>query len=138
MKTTKITTTLASMTLIFFMSTSSIANTCVGYSGDGVKTAVKHQISAAKNNINAAVSTSGIEFTNLRFEVSKFIAADKSEISEVPMANEFDYLRFDVNKFSAANSGENELTSNEFDYLRFDVSKFESENTVSKSELSAK
>jgi hypothetical protein len=141
MKTTKITTTLASLAMIFFMSTSSIANTYSSYSGDGEKTNVNTQISAAKNNLDAAISTSIAhdEFIHLRFDVKNFMKTDKSEISEMPSADEFKYLRFDVNNFSGSNSGEVfDMPENEFDYLRFDVNKFESENIISTIELPAK
>jgi len=140
MKTTKITTTLASLTMIFFMSTSSFANTYSHYSGDGEKTSENTRISAAKNNIDAAISTTTHdEFIQLRFDVKNFVNADKSEISEMPSADEFKYLRFDVNNFSGSNSGEvSDMPENEFDYLRFDVNKFESENIISTNELPAK
>jgi len=141
METTKITTTLASLTMIFFMSTSSIANTYSSYSGDGEKTNVNNQISAARNTIDAAISTSATpdEFIQLRFDVNNFVKADKSEISELPSANEFKYLRFDANNFSGSNSGEvSDMPVNEFDYLRFDVNKYESENIISTYELPAK
>jgi len=141
MKTTKITTTLASLTMIFFMSTSSIANTYSSFSGDGEKTNAKNQISAVKNSVETAVSSaiSRNDFRHLRFDVKNFVAADNSEISELPLANEFTYLRFDVNNFSGTNSTEiSEMPATEFDYLRFDVSKFESENAISTNELPAK
>ena len=141
MKTTKITTTLASLILIFFMSTSSIANTYNSYTGDGEKTSAKNQISAVKNKIDAAVSSaiSHNDFRHLRFNVNNFVAADNSEISELPLANEFTYLRFDVNTFAASHNAEiSELPAvNEFDYLRFEVNNFSANNSVEFSEIPA-
>ena len=167
MKTAKITTALASLTMIFFMSTSSMANINGKYSGDGGKITVKNHISAVKTKLGAIpVLTSGNEFSRLRFDVNNFVTSDKSEISEmpsanefeylrfdvnsfvtsykseiseIPSANEFEYLRFDVNDFKASDTAEiTEIPSNEFDYLRFDTNKFESENAISTNELLAK
>ena len=141
MKTTKITTTLASLTMIFFMSTSSMANLNSRYSGDGVKTSVKNHISAVNTNMGAAVQTtiSSNEFSHLRFDVNNFVTSDKSEISELPLTNQFQYLRFDVNNFSTSDITEvTGIPSNEFEYLRFDANNFESENAISTNELVAK
>lgn len=138
MKTTKITTALASLTMIFFMSTSSMANINSRYSGDGEKTSVKNHVSVVKINLGATapVATSGNEFSHLRFDVNNFIASDKSEFLEMNIANQFEYLHFDVSNFSANNTAEvTEIPSNEFDYLRFDVSKFECKNAISTIEL---
>ena len=166
MKTTKITTTLASLTMIFFMSTSSMANINGSYTGDGEKTSVKNHISAVKTKLGTIpVSTSSNEFSRLRFDVNNFVTSDKSEISEIPSANEFEYLRFDVNSFVTSYKSEisempsanefeylrfdvndfsvnestnvNEIPLNEFDYLRFDANKFECKNKISTSELPA-
>ena len=140
MKTTKITTTLASLTMIFFMSTSSIANINGSYSGDGGKITVKNHISAVKTKLGAIpVLTSGNEFSRLRFDVNNFVTSDKSEISELPLTNQFQYLRFDVNNFSTSDITEvTGIPSNEFEYLRFDANNFESENAISTNELVAK
>ena len=141
MKTTKINTTLASLAMIFFMSTSSMANINGSYTGDGEKITVRNHVSAVKTKLDATVSasTSGNEYSHLRFDVKNFVTSDKSEISELPIANEFENLRFDVNNFSANETSEvTEMPSNEFDYLRFDTNKFESENAISTNELLAK
>ncbi len=141
MKTTKITTTLASLALIFFMSTSSMANINGSYTGDGEKTSVRNHISPVKINLGAtaASATSGNEFSHLRFDVNNFIASDKSEFLEMNIANQFEYLHFDVSNFSANDTAEvTEIPVNGFEYLRFDANKFESENAISTNELLAK
>ena len=111
MKTTKINTTLASLAMIFFMSTSSMANINGSYTGDGEKITVRNHVSAVKTKLDATVSasTSGNEYSHLRFDVKNFVTSDKSEISELPIANEFENLRFDVNKFES----ENAISTNE-------------------------
>ena len=137
MKTTKIITTLATLNLILFISVTTIANPSARQTGDGEKSSVKKQLSAV--NIDAVSSTSGNEFSHLRFDVNDFINADKAETAEMPLTSELEYLRFNVNNFIADNSAElNEMPLNEFDYLRFDVSKFESENTITMDELPAR
>jgi len=140
MKSTKIITTLASFSLILFMSTTSIANPSARQTGDGEKSGNNKQISALKNDIDATVSsTLGNEFSHLRFDVNNFIKTDKTENSEQPLTSELEYLRFDVNNFTADNYANlTEMPVNEFDYLRFDVNKFESQNTMTMDELPAR
>ena len=140
MKSTKIITTLASFSLILFMSTTSIANPSARQTGDGEKSGIKNQISALKNDIDATVSsTLGNEFSHLRFDVNNFIKTDKTENSEQPLTSELEYLRFDVNNFTADNYANlTEMPVNEFDHLRFDISKFESQNIMTMDELPAR
>jgi hypothetical protein len=153
MKTSKIISTIAALNLVLFMSVSSIANPLTRYEGDIIKTGVKKQIEAVKTSINEISSpgSSDSEFSNLRFDVNKFITDSEvvelthniietvrfdvnkfintnTEISELPVANEFDYLRFDVRNFNNS-SDLNEVPVNEFDYLRFDVNNYSNENT---------
>ena len=148
MKTLKNITTVATLSLILFLS-SSIANSATLTTGDIVKTSAKKQISAAEaaiSKITAAVET---EFSYLRFDVNKFnienvsaelpaspvdylrfdvksfSTANEIEITELPSNIEFEYLRFDVTDYEVLNSGDiNEFPANEFEYLRFDVNNY--------------
>jgi hypothetical protein len=154
MKTSKIITSFATLNLVLFISVSSIAKPFTRCEGDIVKTGVKKQIELAKSSIreNGTSVSSENEFSNLRFDVNKFI--NESEVaeltntitetlrfnvskfintntgsSELPVANEFDYLRFDVSNF--INSSDlSEMPVNEYDYLRFDVNKYSMETPV--------
>ena len=114
MKTTKLTSSIVTLSLVIFMSFTSIANSGTSYSGDLIK-------SGDKSTNTASVSDK--EYSYLRFDVNNFI--NESDATELPAANEFEYLRFDVNNFTENNSESMaELPVNELDYLRFDVSRF--------------
>ncbi len=123
MKTVKITSAIATLSLVFFMSLTSIANSGISYSGDLTKSSDKSL------NTSGAFET---EYSYLRFDVDNYINANESEAIELPVANEFGYFRFDVNNFTDSNpESMTELPVNEFDYLRFDVNNFAaSENSV--------
>jgi hypothetical protein len=129
MKTSKIITTIATLNLVLFMSVSSIANPLTRYDGDIVKTSVKKQIEVIKpSNIeNPTPVSSEKEFSNLRFDVNKYI--NDSEVAELTQ-NIIETVRFDVNKFINTNTEISELpVANEFDYLRFDVKNYSNENS---------
>lgn len=154
MKTTKIIKTFATLSLVFFMSVSSIANHETITTGDIVKSGVKNQGSRIETSISKLASSVENEFNYLRFDVNKFIAESAiadlhtatldylrfdvnkysntigNEITELPATNEFEYLRFDVNTYTVNSTSElTELPENEFKYLRFDVNKFTGSNT---------
>jgi len=162
MKTTKIISTLATLNLVLFMSIASIANPSGRLTGDIVKTSVKNQVSVVNGNLDETVSSavSRNEFNHLcfdvtkytgesevtelplsliehlRFDVYKFIDADETEISELPVMNEFEYLRFDVNNFTVDNTADlSEMPVNDFDYLHFDVNSFSGVNAGEITEL---
>jgi hypothetical protein len=116
MKTVKITTAIATFSLVFFMSLTSIANCGTTYSGDLIKSGDKSL------NISGA---SEKDYSYLRFDAGNYINANESEAIELPLANEFEYLRFDVNKFTESiPERPTDLPVNEFNYLRFDVNNF--------------
>jgi len=157
MKTTKIITTLSTLTFIFFMSVTSIANS--NTAGDGEKTSAT-RISVLKNMIADAASseTTFNEFEYLRFDVARFaneggeteVTRDlenemrfdvnkymnaETTVTELPSAVEFEYLRFDANAFGSAEM--NEMPAGEFNYLRFDVNTFTAQNPVDVDEMPA-
>jgi hypothetical protein len=126
MKTSNFITTTA-LSLVIFMSVSSIANPAMNPSGEETKTGIKNQISISETTISRIASTTENNFSYLRFEVDKFV--NESEVAELP-ATSTDYLRFDVNNFSADENEISELPVSEaFSYLRFDVNKYSVENT---------
>jgi len=160
MKNSKIITTFATLTLVLFMSVTSIANPFAGKTGEITKTAVKKQITPETSHNNASALSSENEFSHLRFDVNKFInesetaefVADavnylrfdvsnfsgisESEISELPVANELEYLHFNVNDYTLNNSADLvEMPANELDYLRFDVNNFSAYNSFENVEL---
>lgn len=102
MKTSKIITSIATLNLVLFMSVSSIANTITRNEGDIVKTGVKKQIEATKSAVTeiAVPSTSENEFSQIRFDVNKFV--QESEASELTQ-NITETIRFDVDKFINTN-----------------------------------
>ena len=105
MKTSKIITSIATLNLVLFMSVSSIANTITRYEGDIVKTGVKKQIEATKSAVTeiAAPSTSENEFSQIRFDVNKFV--QETEVAELKQ-NITKVVRFDIDKFISANETE--------------------------------
>lgn len=157
MKTTKFITTISSLTFIFFMSVTSIANS--NTTGDGEKTSAT-RISVLKNMIADAASseTTVNEFEYLRFDVSRFTSESgetevtrdlenemrfdvnkymntEASVTELPSAVEYEYLRFDANAFGSAEM--NEMPAGEFDYLRFDVNSYTALNPVPVDEMPA-
>jgi len=157
MKTSKITTTLATLNLVLFMSVSSIAKPITAVEGDIIKSGVKKQIEAVKGTITEIASnvSSEKELSHLRFDVNKFNTETEvvelplnsmdylrfdagdfnntSDLSEMPVSD-FGYIRFDVNNYNNA-SEISEMPVNEFDYLRFDVNKYSNEDSVTIDEL---
>jgi len=116
MKTLKFTTAILTLSLVFFMSTISIANTGNFHTGDLFKSTDK-SVSVSLNSRK--------DLSYLRFDVNDFITINDGNAMELPITNEFEYLRFDSNNFTEINSDSIiELPLNEFDYLRFDVNTF--------------
>ena len=155
MKTTKFFTAIFTLTFIFFMSVTSIANSYTGT--DGGKTSAS-RISVLKDIISdaAASAAEANEFSNLRFDVNRFINQDletemfnelqnqvrfdvnnysnsTSAESELPVADEFGYLRFDATAYQSNSIAE--MPGDEFEYLRFDVDRYTAQNIVSADEL---
>jgi len=140
MKTVKLTSALAVLSLVLFMSVSSIADSGHSNTGDVPKSGNKSlAFSAAaekdfsylrfdvnkymNENNDADAINSSLEY--LRFDVNEFISENESEAMELPVANEFEYLRFDVSSFTGISyDAINELPVNEYDYLRFDVNDY--------------
>lgn len=146
MKTVKLTSAIATLSLVLFMSLASIANSSNLKSADLTRTGKK---------ILDITNTSANDFSYLRFDVNKFINennetdlihnsmdylrfdvynfAGKSETveMELPAANELDYLHFNVNNFIESNPNDLiDLPVNEFDYLRFDVNNYSAPGVI--------
>ena len=144
MKTVKLTSALATLSLILFMSLASIANNGRANTGDLPKSGNKSMMIS---------STSEMDFSYLRFDANKysneneetdaihnsldylrfnandFITENETEAIELPVANDFEYLRFDVSSYAGSNSDAIiELPGNDYDYLRFDATDFVSSN----------
>ena len=118
MKTVKLTSALATLSLVLFMSLASIANSGNLKSGDLTRSGKKSLV---------VMNTSDNDFSYLRFDVNKYI----NENDETDLIhNSLDYLRFDVNNFvSNSETGEIELpAANDFEYLRFNVNNFYESN----------
>lgn len=144
MKTTKLTSVLATLSLVLFMSVSSIADSGMSNTGDSPKsgtkslafsTASERDFSYLRFDVNKYVNENEeadaiiYSLDYLRFDVNNFIDGNESEAIEMPEANQFEYLRFDVNSFVTENADTiTELPVNELDYLRFDVTDFISSN----------
>jgi hypothetical protein len=142
MKTTKFASAIITLSLVFFMSFASIANSGVLYTGDlpisgdkspSISSVSVKDFSYLRFDINKYVSeTEASEVIHssldyLRFDVTKFINDTDAETLELPLANEFEYLRFDVNNFAGSDTESIiELPGNEFDYLRFDANNYTS------------
>jgi len=134
MKTTKISTAIATLSLVLSISFSSVAGTGVSATGDIVKSDLKKQITATENVISNLSFNFEKEFDYLRFDVNKFTYEES--MTELPTAS-LNYLRFDVNRFIYASGTEiTELPlDNDFDYLRFDVINFTGASVVEIGEL---
>jgi len=122
MKTLKISTTIATLNLVLFMSVSSIAKPFTHIEGDIIKSGVKKQIEAVKSTITEITSnvSSENDFSHLRFDVNKYNAG--TELSELPLSS-MDYLRFNVNDFIGT-TDLSEMPVNDFGYLHFDVNNY--------------
>lgn len=122
MKTVKLATTVATLSLVLFISFASIAD-----SGDLARSMKK-----SKDITN----TSDQNFNYLRFNVNDFLSNSELAEMELPAAKEFKYLRFDVNNFTESNPiALIDLPVNEFEYLRFDVYNYASPGTSMVGEL---
>jgi len=141
MNTSKLTSAIATLSLVLFMSIASTANSSIFYSGNltesahrnfSVTNTTEKDFSYLRFDVNkyvnenetAEVTHSTFDF--LRFDIADFITETDAAAMELPAANEFEYLRFDVNNFAGSSDIESIIgvPANEFDYLRFDVSKF--------------
>lgn len=151
MKTVKLTSAVATLSLVLFMSLASIANTGVVKTGDlPISGDKSFDISSAADKDFSYLRFDATQFMNeneetdaivsyldyLRFDVNDFISENESEITALPVANEFEYLRFDVNSFPESDSDTiSDLPVNEYDYLRFDANGFVSSNNGTIDEL---
>jgi hypothetical protein len=140
MNTSKLSSAIATLSLVLFMSIASKANSAIFYSGDlpksgnksmSVANTIDKDLTYLRFNVNkyvneteaAEVLHSSLDY--LRFDVNNYIETENSESMELPVKNEFDYLRFDVNNFTESNTDSMiELPVNEFDYLRFNANNY--------------
>lgn len=140
MKTVKINSILITLSLVFFMSIASLANTSTLKSGDLTKSTTKNIVTSnpsekdyaylrfdvnnyVNENETAEINTGSLDY--LRFNVESFVSDNETGTMELPMENEFEYLRFDANTYTGTDAGYiTELPVNDFDYLRFDVNRF--------------
>jgi len=150
----KLTSAIATLSLVFFFSIASVASSSVSNTGDlaksganslSVSTTLEKDYSYLRFDvdkyINEKEEAEAIDFSldYLRFDVNEFVSENYSEVIELPQANEFEYLRFDVNNFTESNSDSNpELTISEYSYLRFDADNFISSNIGDIDELPVK
>lgn len=122
MKTVNIATTVATLSLVLFISFASIAD-----SGD--------MTMSVKKSIDIT-NTSDQNFSYLRFNVNDFLSKSELAEMELPAANEFEYLRFDVKNFTESNPIDLiDLPVNEFEYLRPDVYNYTTPGTSMIDEL---
>jgi hypothetical protein len=155
MKTNRFFTTLITLSLVIFMSTSGISNTAfyknienLEKSGNKVTTemSASNEASAEFSYLRFDVNAYTIEATanempvstldNLRFDVNAFTESTGSEITELPVPAEFEHLRFDVNRFAGNSTDVNdELPVNDFEYLNFDVDNYTSNGNSAIDEL---
>jgi len=157
MKTSKIITTVSSLSIALFISFVTVANPLTARTGDIEKTTAKNRISVSESSFTKMVETEfnylrfdankfntenvtdelPAKSTNyLRFDVNNFIGNNEIETSEMPVSNEFNYLRFDVTSFSNDNANDfSEMPVDEFSYLRFNVSSFTNASTGEIDEL---
>jgi len=151
MKTSKLTSTLTTLSFVLFLSIASYANTSPTNTGDLPASGNKNLIISgtpekdfsylrfdATKYMNANEESDEIlnDLNYLRFDVNTFINENESASIELPLDNEFDYLRFDVTGFTKSNSDtEIELPVNQYDYLRFNVADFSGSNMGTIDEL---
>jgi len=119
MKTTNFIKTLATLTLVLFLSVASKANSTVS-------------IGLTNSNDKSLTISNASETSNtyLRFNVINFFDGHENGVTEMPLSNEFEYLRFDATFYV----NENEVTelpaADDFEYLRFDATNFSNEDAV--------
>lgn len=108
MKTVKLTSAIATLSLVLFISFASIADS------SDLTMSVKKSFDIT--------NTSDQNFSYLRFNVNDYLSKGELTEMELPAANEFEYLRFDVNNFTVSNLiNLIDLPVNELEYLRFDL-----------------
>jgi hypothetical protein len=119
MKTTNFITTLATFSLVLFLSAASIGNSTVS-----------NGLTNTNDKSLAISNASETSNTYLRFDVVKYFDGHENRVTEMPVSNEFEYLRFDATVYT----NENEVTelpvADDFEYLRFDVNNFLHEGEV--------
>jgi hypothetical protein len=146
MKAIKLTSAIATLSLVLFISSASLADSAVSSSCELNNTGTKClNIPAVSDKdysylrfdvdkyINEAKEADAIlnSLDYLRFDVNDFMNENTSEAMELPVANQFEYLRFDASNFTESNPDAGyELPVNEFDYLRFDVNNFVNSNNT--------
>jgi uncharacterized protein (UPF0333 family) len=108
MKTTKVTTILASAILVIFMSAGSIAGTSPNYGGDVTLAAAskKNDLIKSSSSVSAVLIKTVNEFRNKLTRVSNI--ADGNEANEIKQ-NSYDYLKFNANDFVNESTAENSV-----------------------------
>jgi hypothetical protein len=140
MKTAKFTSVIATLSLVFFMALTSIANSGTLNTGDlprsGDKSPNISNVSEkdfsylrfdvtrySSENEESDFIHSPLNY--LQFDVNDYINENSNEVIELPAANEYEYLRFNLNNYDENTSASiSELPANEFNYLRFDVNNY--------------
>ena len=155
MKTNTFITSIFTFCVVIFAAASGISNPVMNNTGDITKKTENKSVSSVKNEADAAneyrylrfdlndysnenkeIELPVITFDYLRFDVNKYVESNRSEMLEMPAANDLEYLKFDVNNFATGNINSlDDLPLNEFDYLRFDVTNFSASGNNSISEL---
>jgi len=111
MKTVKLTSAIATLSLVLFISFASKADSC------DLTISIKKSLDIT--------NTSDQNFSYLRFNVNDFVSKGELAEMELPSPNEIEYLRFDVNNFTESNPIDlTDLPVNEFEYLRLDAYKY--------------
>jgi hypothetical protein len=144
MKTVKLTSAIATLGIVLFMSVAALANSGtlktgnLSASGDrslNISGTIENDFSYLRFDANKYMNENEeadaiVDYLDyLRFDASKFINENESEITELPETDEFEYLRFDADNFTEANPDATiELPVSEFNYLRFDANNFVSSN----------
>ncbi len=151
MKKANLTSAIATLSLVLFMSITSFANCGTSNSGDLTKSGTTSpsvsntsdkDFGYLRFDVNKYVTEnneSDLVYNSLdylRFNVNNFITENSAESMELPLANAFENLRFDVNSFTESNPANmTELPANEFDYLHFNVSNYTANGTSQIDEL---
>jgi len=146
MKTVKLTSAIAILSLVWFMSLTSVANKGILNSGDLAKLGKKslditntsdNDFSYLRFDVNKFINEnnetdlihSSLDY--LRFDVNNFVIKSETKEMELPAANEFEYLRFNVSNFTENNTNDIiDLPVNDFDYLRFDVNNYSTPGVI--------
>jgi hypothetical protein len=122
MKTEKLISAVATLSLVLFISFASIAD-----SGNLIGT--------VKKSLDIT-NTSDQSFNYLRFHVNDFVSKSEHEEMELPAATEFQYLRFDVNNFTKSNPIDLiDMPVNDFEYLRLGMYNYTTKDTSMIDEL---